>query len=288
VAIVIDFEFPEGSNASRCEGENRVQERRENNRMSIYKLENTAYVKELFAESNETILLSCLQQVMGSIYVKDRNSPKSAIAILGDFAFYAGKPDRELVSYKPERNRKDFIIMVPLHTDWEAVIEECYKVRARRITRYAMKKEPDVFDQGKLQKIASSLKKEYSLKLLDREAFEYVKAHDWCKDLCSQYETYESYQKNGLGVVIYKNGEIVAGASSYSSYLSGIEIEIDTREDERRKGLASACGASLILECLKRGLYPSWDAQNLWSVALAEKLGYHFDHEYTAYEIYPW
>ena len=26
-------------------------------------------------------------------------------------------------------------------------------------------------------------------------------------------------------------------------------------------------------------------AQNLWSVALAEKLGYHFDHAYTAYEI---
>ncbi|MGB4661891.1 MAG: GNAT family N-acetyltransferase, partial [Mobilitalea sp.] len=25
--------------------------------------------------------------------------------------------------------------------------------------------------------------------------------------------------------------------------------------------------------------------QNKWSVALAEKLGYHFDHEYTAYEI---
>ena len=65
----------------------------------------------------------------------------------------------------------------------------------------------------------------------------------------------------------------------------GIEIEIDTREDHRRKGLAYACGAKLILECLKRGLYPSWDAQNKWSVALAEKLGYHFDHEYTAYEI---
>lgn len=25
--------------------------------------------------------------------------------------------------------------------------------------------------------------------------------------------------------------------------------------------------------------------QNKWSVALAEKLGYHFDHEYVAYEI---
>ena len=65
----------------------------------------------------------------------------------------------------------------------------------------------------------------------------------------------------------------------------GIEIEIDTREDHRRKGLAYACGAKLVLECLEKGLYPSWDAQNKWSVALAEKLGYHFSQEYVAYEI---
>ena len=51
-------------------------------------------------------------------------------------------------------------------------------------------------------------------------------------------------------------------------------------------GLASVCGAKLILECQERKLYPSWDAQNLWSVALAEKLGYHFSYEYTAYEVW--
>jgi GNAT superfamily N-acetyltransferase len=79
---------------------------------------------------------------------------------------------------------------------------------------------------------------------------------------------------------------MVAGASSYTRYQDGIEIEIDTREDYRRKGLAYVCGARLILECLERNLYPSWDAHNRWSVALAEKLGYHFDHEYTAFEIW--
>ena len=42
----------------------------------------------------------------------------------------------------------------------------------------------------------------------------------------------------------------------------------------------------LILNCLKEGLYPSWDAQNPWSLDLAEQLGYHFDHTYTAYEIW--
>lgn len=42
---------------------------------------------------------------------------------------------------------------------------------------------------------------------------------------------------------------------------------------------------ALILNCLEEGLYPSWDAQNMSSVQLAEKLGYEFDHEYVAYEV---
>ncbi len=70
-----------------------------------------------------------------------------------------------------------------------------------------------------------------------------------------------------------KNGELVAGASSYAFYKGGIEVEIDTKEEERRKGLALVCAAKLILECLERGLYPSWDAHNKESLALAEKLG---------------
>lgn len=63
-------------------------------------------------------------------------------------------------------------------------------------------------------------------------------------------------------------------------------IRKDTREDERRKHLATACSARLILECLKRGLYPSWDAQNWNSVRLSQKLGYEFSHEYPAYEVW--
>ena len=75
----------------------------------------------------------------------------------------------------------------------------------------------------------------------------------------------------------------MGGASSYTSYREGIEIQIDTKEEYRRRGLAYASGAKLILECLDRGLYPSWDAENWGSVKLAEKLGYHFDYEYPAY-----
>ncbi|MBD9153226.1 MAG: GNAT family N-acetyltransferase [Lachnospiraceae bacterium] len=73
----------------------------------------------------------------------------------------------------------------------------------------------------------------------------------------------------------------------YSSAIipEGIEIEVDTIESERRKHLATIACSALILNCLEEGLYPSWDAQNINSVHLVEKLGYEFDHEYVAYEV---
>lgn len=89
----------------------------------------------------------------------------------------------------------------------------------------------------------------------------------------------------GKGMVILKAGEIVAGASSYTRYNEGIEIEVDTVEEERRKHLATIACSALILSCLEEGLYPSWDAQNMNSVRLAEKLRYEFDYEYVAYEV---
>ena len=108
---------------------------------------------------------------------------------------------------------------------------------------------------------------------------------EWCRDWVSQYPNYEAYRKYGIGAIILEKNEPISGASSYSGYHGGIEIEIDTKEEYRRKGLAYISGAKLILECLKRGWYPSWDAQNRWSLSLAEKLGYEFAYEYLAYEI---
>ena len=66
----------------------------------------------------------------------DLMDPKSAMAYVGCFAFYAGKPDRELVINKPE----GFVIMVPQNKAWEACIEECFPM-AKRVNRYAIKKE---------------------------------------------------------------------------------------------------------------------------------------------------
>lgn len=237
-------------------------------------------VDELFGDWNESIICSCLQGIMGQVHTNE--AADGAVAVLGDFAFLAGNPSEELLRF----NLPEFIIMVPQNDEWAVLIERYYGDKAKKITRYAFKKEKDIFDVQGLEQAVLSLPEGYELRMIGECEYNLCRNNAFANDLVSQFKDYESYKRLGLGVVALWNGELVAGASSYSRYKEGIEIEVDTREDHRRKGLAFACGAKLILECLKRDMYPSWDAQNKWSVALAEKLGYHFSHEYTAYEIF--
>lgn len=250
----------------------------------VYRVEDMRSVEGIFGYWEESLLWSCLEGVMGDVYVTDRERPQAAMAVNGDFCFFAGRPERELVLFKPD-GHGDFIIMAPQSEAWSELIEDCYGERAQRTVRFAIKKEPGIFDTVKLQAAVDALPAEYTLRMLDGELYERCKAEEWSRDWVSLFGSYEMYERLGLGVVILKDGEIVAGASSYSRYKEGIEIQIDTREDYRRKGLAYVSGAALILECLKRGLYPSWDAQNRWSVGLAQKLGYHYDSDYIVYEI---
>lgn len=238
----------------------------------------------LFAGWQETLIWSCLQGVMGCVYADHPDEPETAAAVLGDFCFLAGKPSSAFLTALSKEVCQDFLIMVPADGVWDGTIEAVMGERAKRITRYATKKDTR-FDIEKLKNMAAAVPEGLELKKLDGALFHLAKETPWCRDWVSQYDTYEDYGESGMGVVLMEGGAPVSGASSYSSYNGGIEIEIDTREDCRRKGFARICGAALILRCLEKGWYPSWDAHNQASLALARQLGYEPDHPYTAYEI---
>lgn len=247
----------------------------------IYRLNDTTKVIKLFDNWEETMIWSCLQNIMGDIYVDNLQNPKSAVAVIGDFVFLAGIPQEEFLTYN---YHKKFMIMVSQSQEWEKQIREHYGKQAKKIMRYALKKDTQ-FDMKYLEKIVSQLPSKFSLKIIDEKLYHYCKEHSWSQDFVSQYKNYEHYRQLGIGVMILKDNLPISGASSYTRFQEGIEIEIDTQKEYRRQGLASICGAKLILECLKRHLYPSWDAHNLASVALAKKLGYEYSHEYIAFEV---
>ena len=243
----------------------------------VYELSDPSKAKEIFEGWEQSEIYACLQNMMGKIYVTDQKAPKSAIAFIGDFAFYAGKPDRTLVSAKP----KNGVIMVPKDEDWAALIESCFP-GAEELTRYAIKRNTR-FQRETLERLVAALPNGYELRKIDGILYDMCLADPDFKDFVSVFDSKERYLELGRGRAVLKDGKIVAGASSYARYREGFEIEVDTAKAERRKGLASAACAALILDSLEEGLYPSWDAANMNSVHLAEKLGYEFDHAYVAY-----
>ena len=244
----------------------------------VYRLEDPAKARPVFAdwEDLDTGIISCLDGVMGEILVTDPEHPKSALAVIGAFAFCGGEPDLELLRGKPDR----WMLVVPQNEVWAALIEENFPAGKR--IRYAIKKDT-VFDREKLEAMAEALPAGYAIRKIVGELYDLCLQDELFEDCVSVFGSKERYLELGRGYAVMKDGKIVAAASSYSRYRNGIEIEIDTAKVERRKGLASAVAAKLILSCLDEGLYPSWDAANKASVRLAEKLGYEFSREYVCY-----
>lgn len=244
-------------------------------------------LRPLFASNEESMLQSCFAGWFGDAYADDAEHPQIGGIYVADFSMVAGNAEhpqaQELLECVAQRNE---CILVPLETSWEPVIERHFGTRARRIERYATKKEGDVFDRVHLKELTDSLPPEYVLTPIDEALYHQTLQTEWSRDLCGNFKTYEDFLARGLGVVALYHGIPVGGASSYTSYPGGIEIEIDTQRAHRRHGIASACGAALILAALERGLYPNWDAMTPISLHLAEKLGYHLSYPYTAYVIH--
>jgi hypothetical protein len=254
--------------------------------MAIHRVTDMARVAPLFAGWPDYLFRAVLEGEMGEAYATLDDT--AALLHVADLAFLAGdaaSPEAgALVSCMPAGSG-GVRFWTPRDEAWAGVIERVLGNRARRAQRYAIRKDVHHFDEARLRSLAARLPEGYSLHAVDGALYRQALAEEWSRDLVSQFRDEADYRARGLGVAVLLNGEIVSGASSFVVFRGGIEIEIDTRGDQRRRGLATACGARLLLDCFARGLYPSWDAYSPASVALAEKLGYVFDHPYPVYEV---
>ncbi|MDD2955928.1 MAG: GNAT family N-acetyltransferase [Oscillospiraceae bacterium] len=244
--------------------------------------EQMGLIAPLFENWPETMIWSCLDGSMGTAWADSLPDPRSARILTGDFCFFAGEPREDLVS---QFSPRPFLLMAAQDPGWDPLIEKIHAGHCRPITRYAFHKDPSVFDPERLEQLQAAVPEGYTLREIDAPLYRRAMEAEWSRDLVSQFSDAEDFLRRGIGVAALKDGELVGGASSYTVYHGGIEIEIDTREDHRRRGLARCCAAALILACLRRGLYPSWDAANPMSAALAAQLGYRPAGEYRTYEL---
>lgn len=252
---------------------------------AVFKLTDKGLQKawNLFADTQETLVWSALQGVMGQAAGDDPDEPAAVRTTTGDFAFFAGNPDT------PGAKALIRSVTVPLlgcgdrqTESWKECILSVWP-DAQTFDRYTIQKQTQ-FDRSKLEEYAKRLPNGFTVVPIDKRWYECCLKEKWMCDFVSCFSSAGDFVRRGIGfLAIDPTGKPAAGASSYSIYQNGIEIEVDTNENYRRKGLALAVCARLILTCLDKGLSPSWDAANLASVALAEKLGYQPGHHYEVF-----
>lgn len=212
----------------------------------------TSLVANLFEGWEETMVWSCLQGIMGEVLVANPENPKAALAKIGAFRFLAGQPTMNLTEWC----RGEDVIFVPQDEAWISSIEDRYGTIARPFTRYATRKDT-LFDPQRLLDFAASLPKDYEIKRINKDLYQQCLQEGWSRDLVGSYADYPNFQLLGLGFVILHGQQIVSGASSYSTYKEGIEIEVDTHPAFRQQGLAKAVSAQLVLACLAEGRPPA-------------------------------
>lgn len=239
----------------------------------------------LFENASGTIARACLEGCMGSLYADDAARPNCAAAIAGDFVYLAGDAFHPAASLLVQRlHGKHRLLVIPLSEGWERLLETP-EIRCLPIRRYAFAHDTGGFDRAYLATYTQSLPADCTLLRMDAAAYRLAMQEDWSRDLCVNFANEDDFLQNGLGFCVWQDGRLASGAASYTWFSGGYEIEIDTREDCRRRRFATACAAAFILHCLDNGKLPGWDAANPESAALAAQLGYKAEGSYTAYQL---
>lgn len=258
--------------------------------MIALKKDSIEIIKHFFDGAEDTLVYAYLDGQMGQAWVDQLENPTCAMIIVGNYVFYGGDYTSEaakaLVGYIPKSYKDAYINAMPDDTGWGELIEEAYKGRYRRYERYTTVKDMHAFDKEQLQHYIMQLPADYTINPFDEALYQQAMAKEWSMCFGLNFASAEDFLERGMGFGVVNKGNLVCGASSYSVYDGGIEVQITTKEEHRRKGLAIACASALILACIQQQKYPHWDAAHKGSLELAEKLGYRFKEAYHAYSIH--
>lgn len=209
----------------------------------------------------------------GTAMVDDKKAPNVAMLSYADVVVFHGDAEhpkaRALAELLPEERA-----VLPSSEAWHSLLAEVWGQRYVPIERFAFTHEQ--LDEAHLRDLASAVPEGYTIHPIDLATATTIATDP---DLISpdhvrNFGTPQDFMDRGFGFCATKDGAIVAGASTYAVCSKGIEIQVNTQEAHRGRGLATVLSARLILEAWKRGLTAPWDAANEASAALAVKLGY--------------
>lgn len=244
-------------------------------------------IAPMFEAFDDSMINSCFEGIYGELYCDRVDEPKTAVIVSGDFHYLAGEPacGREIMALAAG---KPHAVFVPSCEQWFDELSGACGGRLKRVERFHMRLAKAGFDRAALRAVTDRLGEPqyegYKLCSIGEQEYHECLGSDWADSFVSNFSDYCEFAAHGFGFVIKHSGKIVSGTSTYCYYSKGVEVEVSTAPEHRLKGLAKITSARFIAECLDRGLLPNWDARNLASVSIAEKVGFELKDTYTAYE----
>lgn len=219
---------------------------------------------------------------MGRAWADSPAHPRAAIVTVGDFLFCGGQPGpsaTHLLRVALSSEKRDWLIEAP--GPWKTALDRITPTRPT--TRYAF--DPDVQpEDAHLRRLLTAAPENITFQRITGDWIARCRQETWSRDFVSLF-TDDRFERDGLGVLVLLDGEPVAGAGSYVAYPGGIEVQVQTRDDQQGHGFATWAAAKLIMTAHEQGQIATWDAANAASKHLAEKLGYRFTGAYTVYEV---
>ena len=227
-------------------------------------------------------LVEAARHGMGRAWADSPLHPRAAVVAVGDFLFCGGAPGpsaTHLLRTAVSSEKRRWLVYAP--GAWKAALDRV--VPNQPCTRYAF--DPHVQpEDAHLRRLLAGAPEGLTFERISGEWIAKCREAAWSRDFVSLF-TDEQFERDGLGMLVLLDGEPVAGASSYAAYPGGIEVQVETRREFQRRGLATLAAARLILMAHGQGRIVTWDAANAGSAHLAEKLGYQMTGTYTVYEV---
>jgi GNAT superfamily N-acetyltransferase len=203
-----------------------------------------------------------------------------ALAVL-DFHFLAGDPGHAHAVLLVPSLRPGMVMITPTPA-WQRWLAASYPGELALYHREAF--QVGAFDRALLHRLAQSLPADFELSQIGLADVPQLVA-DLHAALVYNFPSHEAFIRTSVGLGIKHQGRYVAAASAAAIGGGKAEFEIQTHPQFRRRGLARAVAAALILTCLERRLEPCWDAANAPSSALARQLGFRSTGTYDAFTV---
>lgn len=216
---------------------------------------------------------------MGQAVVDDVQNPTLFKIQVGPFFYYAGNARSELAQMFLE-NIEPYTLFMPSASGWIEVAKDMYQERLISFDRYSFSGEQ--LSSERLNQLIGQSAYRDNIKQMDLKFTQQLWGQDHFVNL-ADFDSPEDFLKRGVGFYAEVRNEIIGAAYSSLVCSEGIEVSLFVMENYRRRGIATALSAYLLKWSLENNAKANWDAANLESCKLAEKLGYTPIGSYPAY-----